>query len=166
MLGTIIRYLLDHKLTSIKEIEKVTGRGSSTIYRWMNGESQPQLMDMRLLIRNLANVEARRTILDLLTSDLPIVINWISNGQDMTVEDDQGRKHDGHEVLDNSLLAMEILSKGLHEGHDAIRRQELPPEKYAQLVKMLDDTIRHLATSRTMLKKYAPVEQLRAQGTG
>ena len=165
MLGTIIRYLLDHKLTSIKEIEKVTGRGSSTIYRWMNGESQPQLLDMRLLIRNLGNVEARRTILELLTSDLPIVINWISDDELMTVKDGDGRQYDGHEVLDKSLLALDCLSQALQEGHDAIRRQELPPDKYANLVKMVDDTIRHLTTSRTMLKKYAPV-QMRAHRTG
>lgn len=165
MLGIIIRYLLDHKLTSVKEIEKVTGRGSSTIYRWMNGESQPQLMDMRLLIRNLSNADARRTILELLTSDLPVVINWISDDQAMTVEDDAGKRHDGHEVLDKSMLALECLSQAMHEGHEAIRKQELSPEKYAHLVKMVDDTIQHLTTSRTMLKKYAPT-QLRVQGTG
>ena len=36
MFGRIIRHLLDNKMTTIKEIEEVTGRGSSTIYRWIN----------------------------------------------------------------------------------------------------------------------------------
>ncbi len=156
MFGTIIRNLLDHKLTSIKELEEVTGRGSSTIYRWMNGESEPHHTDMRLLIRHLKNPQASRTILSLLTSDLPIVINWIHDEAE-AADTPTDERTEGHEVLDQSLLALDCLTHALSEGNDALRKQQLTKESYVKLVTLCDETIRHLTASKNMLQKYAPV---------
>ena len=77
MFGTIIRMLLDDKHTTIKEIEELTGRASSTVYRWMNGESEPHATDIRLLVRHMKSEDARQTLLSILTSDLPVVISWV-----------------------------------------------------------------------------------------
>jgi len=77
MFGTIIRELIDRKLTTLKELEEVTGRGTSTIYRWINDESEPHFTDVRLLVRQLEKPEAKRTLVGLLTSDLPIVVDWL-----------------------------------------------------------------------------------------
>ena len=77
MFGSIVCQLLDQKLTTLKELEEVTGRGTSTVYRWKNGESEPHYTDMRLLIRHLGSPDARRSILgqkDLLKVYLRIVI--------------------------------------------------------------------------------------------
>ncbi len=154
MFGHIIRHLLDNKLTSIKEIEEVTGRGSSTVYRWINDESDPHHTDMRLMIRHMRNPDARRTTLGLLTSDLPIVINWISDD----TESEGGTDHDrgGHEVLDRSLIALDCLTHALSEGNDALQRKELTQDSYIKLISMVDETIHHLTASKNMLKKYAP----------
>lgn len=155
--GTIIRSLLDGKLTTIRELEEVTGRGSSTIYRWMNSESEPQHTDMRLLLRHMKSEEARRTLLSLLISDLPVVISWIDD-----LDDDGGAsgaregQREGHEVLDRSLLALDCLSDALSEGSEAIRKQELSRESYIKLVRLVDETIRHLTASRNLLNRYAP----------
>ncbi len=154
MLGHVIRHLLDNKLTTIKEIEEVTGRGSSTIYRWINDESDPHHNDMRLMIRHMRNPDARRTTLSLLTSDLPVVINWIAD--DAASEPDTGDHRGGHEVLDRSLIALDCLTHALSEGNDALRRKELTKESYIKLVAMVDETIHHLTASKNMLNKYAP----------
>ncbi len=155
MFGPIIRHLLDNKLTTIKEIEEVTGRGSSTIYRWINDESDPHHTDMRLLIRHLSTPEAQRTILSLLTADLPIVINWIADEGTPDNENDPGERG-GHEILDRSLLALDCLTHALSEGNEALRRQTLTKESYIKLLSLVDETIHHLATSKNMLQKYAP----------
>ena len=158
MFGHIIRHLLDDKQTTIKEIEEVTGRGSSTIYRWINDESDPHHTDMRLLIRHLQNPGARRTILGLLTADLPVVINWITD--DSVTDTDTGTDTDiargGHEVIDRSLIALDCLTHALSEGNDALRRKELTKESYVKLLSLVDETIHHLTTSKNMLEKYAP----------
>lgn len=154
MFGHIIRYLLDNKLTTIKEIEEVTGRGSSTVYRWINDESDPHHTDMRLLIRHLRNPEARRAVLNELTSDLPIVINWIAD--DAAAEAGTGAERDGHEVIERSLLALDCLTHALSEGNEALRRKELTKDAYVKLVSLVDETIRHLTASKNMLQRYAP----------
>ena len=155
MFGPIIRHLLDNKLTTIKEIEEVTGRGSSTIYRWINDESDPHHTDMRLLIRHMSNPEARRSILSLLTADLPIVINWVIQ-EPVPDRDDDAAESGGHEVLDRSLLALDCLTHALSEGNDVLRRQKLTKESYIKLISLVDQTIHHLTSSKNLLQKYAP----------
>ncbi len=152
MFGHVIRHLLDNKLTTIKEMEEVTGRGSSTIYRWINDESDPHHTDMRLLIRHIRNPSAGRTILGLLTSDLPVVINWV---HDETPPDEStGDERGGHEVLDRSLIALDCLTHALSEGNDALRRRELTKDSYVKLISLVDETIHHLTASKNMLNKY------------
>ena len=156
MFGTIIRHLLDNKLTTMKEMEEITGRGSSTIYRWMNGESEPHHTDMRLLIRHIGSDEARRIIVSMLTSDLPIIVKWV----EPEASDEAGDESDtlgGHEVLERSLLALDCLTHALSAGNDALRRKELTKESYIKLITLVDDTIRHLTASKNLLKKYAPL---------
>ena len=154
MFGHIIRHLLDTKQTTIKEIEEVTGRGSSTIYRWINDESDPHHNDMRLLIRHMKNPDARRNILDLLTSDLPVVINWIAD--DSMTDVDTGDDRGGHEVIERSLIALDCLTHALSAGNDALRRKELTKDSYVKLLSLMNETIHHLTASKNMLKKYAP----------
>ncbi len=154
MFGHIIRHLLDNKQTSIKEIEEITGRGSSTIYRWINDESDPHHTDMRLLIRHMRNPDARRNILDLLTSDLPVVISWIAD--DSQTDGDGATDRDGHEVIDRSLIALDCLTHALSAGNDALRRKELTKESYVKLLSLVNETIHHLTASKNMLNKYAP----------
>ena len=162
MFGDIIRNLLDQKLTTIKEMEEVTGRASSTIYRWMNGESEPHHTDMRLLVRHMSHSDARRKLVSMLTSDLPVVINWIDDDHADKTAEAQG----GHEVLDRSLLALDCLSHALSEGNEALGKQELSREAYMKLVTLVDETVAHLSAAKSMLRRYAPKEWAPAAGDG
>ena len=157
MLGSIIRYLLDNKLTSLKELEEVTGHGTSTLYRWMNGESEPHFTDMQLLIRQL-KPEARRALVGMITSDLPIVVNWLTDDEGLKAEDESGKRHDGHEVLERTILALDCVTHAISEEHDAIRNQTLPRRAYGDLVRLMNDAIRHLTASKNMLEKYVTEE--------
>ena len=163
MIGMVIRRLLDQKLTTIKELEEVTGRGTSTIYRWINGDSEPQFTDVRLIVRHMRNPEARRRMISLLTSDLPIVVNWTIDDE-FTVQDERGRKHDGHEILDRTLLALNCLTDVLSEQNEAIHRQRLTEDSFVSLITLMDQTIHHLTASKNMLQGYYPVGQTQPGG--
>jgi hypothetical protein len=113
----------------------------------------------------MSNPEARRTILSLLTADLPIVINWIA--EHPTPDDESGDSasdRGGHEILDRSLIALDCLTHALSEGNDALRRQTLTKESYIKLVSLVDETIHHLTTSKNLLQKYAPKLERPASG--
>ncbi len=167
MFGTIIRMLLDDKHTTIKEIEELTGRASSTVYRWMNGESEPHATDIRLLVRHMKSEDARQTLLSILTSDLPVVISWVEDVERHAGQDEAAdNRLEGHEILDRALLALDCLSHALSEGNEAIRKQELTRESYVKLVTLIDETIRHLAASRNLLKEYAPAGWVPRRASG
>ena len=152
--GSIIRHLLDEKFTSLKELEEITGRGTSTIYRWMNGETEPHFTDMRLLVRRLPNPKARHTLVAMLTSDLPIVVSWVGE-DDFVVKDSKGARHDGHDLLDRTIVALDCLTHIIAEEHDAVRDGNLSAESFAHLVTMMDDAVRHITSSKNLLQQYS-----------
>ncbi len=161
MFGTIIRELLDRKLTTLKELEEVTGRGTSTIYRWINDESEPHFTDVRLLVRQLDKPEAKRTLVGLLTSDLPIVVDWLHDEELPKADPENPPPTGGHEILERSLFALDCLSHVLTEGNESIRRQELTKESYVKVITLIYETILHLTTCKNMLKKYSPISEAR-----
>jgi transcriptional regulator with XRE-family HTH domain len=157
MFGTIIRQLLDDKLTSLRELEEVTGRGTSTIYRWINDETEPHFTDVRLLVRHLERSEARHTLVGLLTADLPIVVDWLAEESRKDWGEETDAQRAGHEVLERSLFALDCLSDALSEGNEAIRKQDLSKASYVKIITLIDATIRHLTTAKNMLQKYSPI---------
>ena len=159
MFGTIIRHLMDQDLTTVAEIEEATGRSTSTVYRWMNDEVQPQYVDVRRLVRELPSMDARRKMVDLLMSDLPVVIDWLPDDEPGETAEFNDDERDGHEVVGRTLLALDCLTELLSAQHRAIRRQELTRQQYGELISLLDDTMRHLATSRRLIESYHPDHQ-------
>lgn len=155
MFGTIIRQLVDNDLATVTEIEEVTHRSTSTVYRWMNDEVQPHYDDVRKLLRGLSAVDARRQLVELLTQGLPVVIDWLPAAAHAEA-DEFDDERDGQEVVGRTLLALDCLTELLSGQHAAIRRQELTRQQYDGLISLLDDTMRHLATSRRMIQSYLP----------
>ena len=159
MFAVIVKQLLERKLTTVREIEQVTGRGKSTVYRWINDESEPQLSEMRRLIRQLENPDARHLIVAMLTADLPIVVNWMETQETAGEPANVAR---GHDAMEYALLALDYISDVLAKGSEAIRRGELTEDSYTDLVERLDRSIQHLTVAKNLLKKYAPPSAVRA----
>ena len=63
MLAKPLQRVLDQKLTTAKEIGELSGVSTSTVYRWLAGQSQPDFNAVRLLIRHLPDRSAQREIL-------------------------------------------------------------------------------------------------------
>lgn len=155
VLGRVIRELVHEKLTTIDEIEEITGRSASTVYRWMNDESEPYFSDVRRLIRNMKRPEARRAMLQRLAADLPLTIEWADDDADDLLGDvEDGRA--GHEVLDRALLALDCVTHALSEGNEAIREQRLTANAYDSIQARLSEAIRYLSACRKMLERYRP----------
>lgn len=153
LLGTIVRHLVDNELATVREIEEITGRGTSTVYRWIKGEGVPQYGDLRALVRGLEKPEARKVIVSLLASDLPVVVSW---ADDLDPEAEAEAPRDGQDVIAKSLLALQCLTDVLSEEHGAVNRGELTAEGHAKMVELIDATIRYLTISRTLLARYGP----------
>lgn len=152
--GVILRGLVNNGLTTVEEMEEISGKSASTIYRWMNEESEPQYSDMRRLFRGL-RPEARHSLIAQLSVDLPIVVNWLDDPE-VVGEIDPNSVDAGHEVAEKTLLALDCVTHLLSEQHEAIRQGRLTEDAYTSLMRLLKEAIQYLAASRILLERYKP----------
>lgn len=151
----MIRALLDRKLTTVAEIEEVTGRGASTIYRWIRDESEPYASDMRRLVRHVRNPEAQRYIVSQMAADLPLIVTWVDGDDPMRDEFEATHGKDGHDVVDMTLMALDCISELVVQERASIRTEpHLSRETYTRLVELVDTSIRYLTNSKLMMEKY------------
>jgi len=76
MIGDLLGELTRRRLTNVHEIAAVVQRGESTVYRWINNESQPDYRAIRRLVVGLQNAEARRRVLGHFVDPLPVALVW------------------------------------------------------------------------------------------
>jgi hypothetical protein len=106
-------------------------------------------------VGHLEKPEARRLLLGLLASDLPVVIEWIDESA-TAAEQKTGPPRDGHELLEQTLLALDCITHVLGEGHQAIHARGLTDETYTDIVDVIDQAVRHLTRTRALLQRYKP----------
>lgn len=151
----IIRALLDEQLSNVAEIERITGRGASTVYRWMRGETEPHAEDLRVLIRQCADARARRLVMDMLTADLPIEVRWLDDVDEQRQRLERENRNDGNDVVDMILQAMDRVADLAKALRDSIRTEpKLTEQRHAELVRMMNESVRDLTSARLMLDKY------------
>ena len=69
MLSKTLQQLIENETTTAKEIGELTGVATSTVYRWVSGESEPDFNSIRILLRHLKSQEAQRAILTVFTAN-------------------------------------------------------------------------------------------------
>jgi len=79
MIADVLRKITYGGMTNVHEIARLTGRGESTIYRWINGDSQPDFSSIQKLASDLSNLSARQRLLDLFTQSMPVTTHWSEN---------------------------------------------------------------------------------------
>ena len=148
MLNLVLRQLIEKKLTTVREIVELTGRGETTVYRWVNGKTQPDFDDMRRLLRHLPDHTARQAILSFFTSDLPVEIEWLSDDIDLVPGVGDKEKH---HAFDLSLLALECMVDILgHVRHDT-RNEALSSEANTEALAHIEAVMRYMTLARRAL---------------
>lgn len=152
MISEVLQDLVDHHLTTVRELAEITGRGESTVYRWLSRESQPNFEDMRTLARKLSNDHARRRLIDLFTSGLPVVVEWMDHADPSLATDSEAS---AEVAMDQSLAALDNLSAVLVQQRRMIQ-QGVTKETAGTTLPLINDTIRHLTASRNILMEQLP----------
>jgi len=150
MLNSLLARLVEEKLTSVREIAELTGRGESTVYRWLSRQSQPDFDDIRLLVRHLNSTEAQQRLIELFASGLPIVIEW--KDEQRPAEE----QTDVFDALDFSLLALETFTDALARQRAIMRQSEQIEQGITESVALIDKTIQRLTTAKNILVDQAP----------
>ena len=110
MIGDLLRRLTDERLTTVHEIAELTGRGESTIYRWIAGDSRPDYGSIQKLVAGLKDRKAQQLIVEDMTRTLPLAMVWIDDPEGVSSELSSERRLRGCiESIDHIAQAVRIL---------------------------------------------------------
>ena len=148
MIGQLLGELTEKRLTSVNEIARATGRGESTVYRWINGDSRPDYGSIRKLISGLGDAEAKRRLVEHFTSALAIAVIVAEEDED---DSPMARPMDERvrgciESIDHVAHAVGILL-GMADGDG------LTSEATDEATAHLNDAARELIACRAYLAK-------------
>lgn len=68
MIAQTLQRLINERLTTARELAEISGVAPSTIYRWINGDSQPDFHSIRLMLRHLPSRCAQQKLLEAFTT--------------------------------------------------------------------------------------------------
>jgi hypothetical protein len=148
MLGQTLQRVLDQKLTTARELGELAGVSTSTVYRWIAGQSQPDFNSVRLLVRHLPDRQAQEELLQTFTSGTDWQVSCLELELDIN---DDGRV-DAEDALDATICAVrgagDLLAKVRSKMHDPMTADET-----LEVVSLLNSVMRHCAvTQRVMLE--------------
>ena len=156
MLSALLQKLIDDHRTSVREICELTGRGESTVYRWLAGESQPTYRDIELLVRQVKDPMAREQLVCLMLMGLPVVVEWLEGA-----ERDQIKRStdDKNTVFLLTLDAMKQVTTLLDLERKLITGGAMRESDVLEMVNLINDTVRHLTATKAVLVAQNPARR-------
>ncbi len=158
MLANMLQRLVQEKHTTVREIAELTGRGESTVYRWINGESQPDFEEVRQLTHRLANAQARRKLAEMFTSGMPVVVEW---RDDVDACDERSNGSDPAAALDAGLNALRKVAAVLESERQMIRAERITDEQAVRTIGLIDESIRQLLISKGIVARHRSPRRVR-----
>ena len=151
MLAATLEQLIEQKLTSVDEIGELTGVASSTVYRWIAGQSQPDFETIRLLVRHIRNSDAQRALLTAFTAGTAWQMRYLHENLDVNHD---GRV-DANDALDASIRLVRAAGDSLGRIRDACR--DTPPTRVhaAEAVKVLEEVIHQCCITQQVLVRLS-----------
>lgn len=150
MLGKTLQRVLDQKLTTARELGELAGVSTSTVYRWIAGQSQPDFDSIRLLVRHLPDRLAQEEILQTFTTGS----DWHCTRLDLELDVNDDGTIDADDALDATIevvkCAGETLSKIRSKKHDPMTADET-----LETVALLNHVVKHCVITQRVLVDLA-----------
>lgn len=153
LISALLQKLISQNLTSVRELCELTGRGESTIYRWLSHESQPTYRDVELIVRKVADPHAREQLVCLLLAGLPVVVEWLE-GAERNEEETDAPPEDVTFRL--TLNAMQSLTRVLDQERQMLHGEAIDLNTLTGLMGLIDEVIRNLTATKAVLLDQVP----------
>ena len=147
MLAKTLQELLDGKLTTAKELGELAGVSTSTVYRWIAGQSQPDFDSIRLLVRHLPEPRAQEAILMAFTAGT----DWQCTHMQLELDVNDDGRVDADDALDASIDAVKAASDSLNRVRVAHRGEILSGDETIQLIGKLNQVVRQCTITQRVL---------------
>lgn len=153
MLSALLQKLIDEHRVSVREICELTGRGESTVYRWVSGESQPTYRDIELLVRRVSDPIAREQLVCLMLMGLPVVVEWLEGAERDAL---QGEGDEKNTMFAMSLTAMRHLTTLLDRERHMLHSSSIREGEVWEMGRLIDEIIRNLTATKSVLVSQHP----------
>ncbi len=153
MLARTLQQIIHRKQSTAREMGELAGVSTSTVYRWIAGQSQPDFDSVRLLVRHLPHPDAQEALLTVMIAGT----DW--NLQHTKLDLDLN--HDGlvnaDDALDGSVRAVRHAGDSLARIHATCGSDGTPPdaEETLALIAELGEVIKHCTITQRVLLNMA-----------
>jgi len=124
---------------------------ASTVYRWIRGETQPDIHSVRLLIRHLPEPEAVEAILGAVTAGSP----WRFYNLEAELDVNEDGTVDVEDAIDASIMAVRSASRSLSRVREASKADAIDKEQCVALIALLNDVMRQCSVTQHVLVHLA-----------
>jgi transcriptional regulator with XRE-family HTH domain len=147
MLTKTLNRMIEKKQTTAREIAEMAGVSTSTVYRWIAGQSQPDFDSIRLLVRHLPNKDAQELILQTFTMGT----TWQFARPDLELDVNADGKIDAADALDASIEAVHSSAKSLKKLRSAFRDGKADADEVLELIHQLQHTANECLITQQVL---------------
>ncbi|MEM6755967.1 MAG: helix-turn-helix domain-containing protein [Planctomycetota bacterium] len=151
MLAHALQRLINDERTSAKEIAELTGVSTSTVYRWIAGQSQPDFDSIRMLVRHLPNRDAQEAILGVFVQGT----TWSAVCQEIELDVNHDGQIDAEDALDATIEAVKAAGQSLAAVRAAARSQRLNPDETLELIARLNTVVNRCTVTQRVLVELA-----------
>ena len=147
MLVQTLQNLIHEGLTSAKEIGELTGVAPSTVYRWINGQSEPSFNAVRMLIRHLPNREAQARILSAIITGT----GWQFAASDNELDVNDDGRVDTDDALDSCIRSVHIAGEALTQVRGACKDGVISQQEATTVIALLRGVVRECNVTQAIL---------------
>ncbi|MEQ9455110.1 MAG: helix-turn-helix domain-containing protein [Phycisphaeraceae bacterium] len=161
VLAQTLQSLIDRQRTSVTEVSELAGVSTSTVYRWLSGQSRPDFDSIRLLLRHLPSKEAQEALLAVFAGGT----QW----QFVRVEMDLDYNRDGRVDLKD---AVDAAIAAVRDAADSLARlstaDAVPPsaEEMVSVVSKLQQVVGSCTIAQRVLTELSEQRSKRADLQG
>lgn len=156
MLAKTLQRLLEENHTTAREIGELAGVSTSTVYRWIAAQSQPDFDSIRLLVRHLPNKVAQEEIIAAFTAGT----DWSFTHTELDLDMNQDGLIDADDALDATIEAAKASCDALSQFR-AANRKGLDADDTLELMALLASVTRHSTITQRVLVDMAEARRKR-----
>ncbi len=147
MLAKTLHQLIEQKITTAREIGELAGVSTSTVYRWIARQSQPDFDSIRLLMRHLPHRAGQEALLHVFMAGT----DWTATHQQIELDINRDGRVDAEDALDASIEAVKESGRTLAQVRIASRDDALTPDQTLEVIGQLNQVIRHCTITQRVL---------------
>lgn len=151
MLAKTLEHIVEEKWSTAREIGELAGVSTSTVYRWIANESQPDFNSVRLLLRHLTHPKAQEALLNAFASGT----SWQFLHNELELDVNSDGRVDVDDAMDASCSAVQGASQSLQGVRAACKGRMPSAEDTLEMIALLNQVIRQCTIAQRVLVDMA-----------